>query len=891
VNRHFARFVSKVRALFTPGAADAAFEREVAAHLAFLKDQFLRQGLPPAEAGRQAQLAIGGLEHTRQSHRDARALLWLSQARQDIRQALRSMRREPGFAAASILTLALGVGANTAVFSVIDAVLLRSLPYPEPDRIVQLFLASADGSTAGTSISDLRFLLERATSIEDIAAFDFGQSEMGLTSGFPEQVHGIHVTSGYFAVFSTPILLGRAFSPSDDQGPGSNIVILSYELWRTRFGGDLKIVGKQISLDKQPFTVIGVTGSGFRSEPAGTRLWIPFHFDRQPDDKVHSFGVVARLKPGISLAQANAQLDAASRNAQRTAQLPESHFQFQLRNFRDAMVGRVRPSLLVLQGTVILVLLIACANLASLFLVRMTTRRQEFAIRAAIGAGHGRILRQLITESLLLCSLGCAAGVALGLLAIRAMLHAAPGNLPRIGQTGSAFGLDGHVLAFAVLLCLATGLLFGSLPALAAFRTRITGALNPSGSQQSMGVRVRRSQSIVVVGEVALSLILLIGAVLLLHTFFDLIRVDPGFDPQRVLVMTMPLRVGHADPGAQVENLIRDTHLQLAAVPGVEFSAATFSPPFASRMGLPFASESGQAISGDGEWQAVSPDYFSVLRIPLLRGRTFNAGDNAGAVPVVLINDAMARRFWPKQNPLGQLILIGKGISAAFEDKPRRIVGVVADTRDDDLSSPPGPTMIIPTAQVPDGIVEFESQFGPLTWLIRTRVEPHRALASAIAEQLQKASLGRPVGSQRTMQDVLSQSIESQRFNMLLVSIFALIALLLASIGIYGVVDYAVARRTQEIGIRLALGADREAIRRLILRESSLQGMLGVLSGAVGALFLVRFLDGLLYGVSIRDPATFAAGAVLLELLTVLSAWIPAQKATRLDPIKALRCQ
>lgn len=890
MNRYIAQAVAKLRNLVTSSEADADFEREIRTHLTFLEEDFLRRGLAPAEARRAAQIECGNLELTRQSHRDGRAFLWLTQAGQDIRHAARSMRRSKGFTVAAILTLALGIGANTAVFSVIDAVLLKPLNYPDPDRIVQFFLTSSSGIAKGASIPDLRFWQDHANSVEEIAAFDFGQSEMGLTSGTPEQVHGIHVTSNYFRLFGAPLALGRTFNKDEDSAQGPNVVVLSYKLWKRRFAGDDQIIGKAISLDKEWYTVIGVTGESFHTEPE-TQLWIPFHFDLNSVDQLHSFGVAARLKPGITLAQANAQLSAASEAARRDFKLPDPDLQFQLRKLSDEMVSYVRPSLLLLQGAVILVLLIACANLANLLLMRMTVRKREFAIRGAIGAGRGRILRQLIVESLLLCTFGCVVGVTLGLIGARALLIANPNAVPYIGKPSLAFGLDWLVLVFAAGLSMLTSLIFGLLPALDICREGFENVLREAGARQGTGARSKRAQSIIVVSEVSLSLVLLIGATLLIRTFISLSRVEPGFDSHHVVLMTMPLHGGHTDTAASVTSMVRDARQELAAVPGIESSAATFSAPYASRMGLPFTSASSNStVSGDGEWMAVSPGYFDVLKIPILRGRDFNSGDTANAPAVVLINEAMAKRFWSGRNPVGQQILIGKGLGPKFKDTPRQIIGIVGDTRDDDLSKAPEPTMIIPDAQEPDQMVELETQFGPMWWLIRTRLEPQQ-LISAVSEPFRRASGGRPAGGVRTMDDVLSASIARQRFNMLVLSVFALIALLLAALGIYSVMAYSVTQRTHEIGVRMALGANQNDVRNMVLREGMARGLAGMVCGMCAAWFLVRLLADMLYGVSMRDPAVFLAVPVLLICLTAVAAWIPARRAARLDPVQALRME
>jgi predicted permease len=886
VNRSIAQVIRKLGNLVSAKRADAEFDREVGTHLAFLEEEFLHRGLTPAEARRKARLACGGLELTRQIHRDGRSFLWLAQAGQDLRHALGSMGRSKGFTAAAVLTLALGVGANTAVFSVIDAVLLKPLDYPEPSRIVQFFLSSPAGTARGESIPDLRFLLDGASSVEQISAYDFSQSEMGLTSAVPEQVHGIHVTSNFFRLFGVPFLEGRGFNEDEDKAQGANVVVLSYRLWKRRFGGDEGIIGKQISLNKSWFTVVGVTAEGFAPE-SGAELWIPFHFNLNAADGVHSFAVAARLRPGVTLAQANAQLRAVSDPARRAGKLPDPDFDFQLRGLKDAMVSDGRSSLVLLQGAVILVFLIACANLGNLLMIRMTVRRREFAIRGAIGAGRGRILRQLTVESLLLNAIGCFIGAAMGLFGVRALLKAGPDALP----FHVALGLDWRVLGFAAGVSLLTSLVFGLLPAVKVCREGFESLLRESGNRPGTGARTNRAHSLVVVSEVALSLILLVGAALLMRTFIALDRVDPGFDRSHVVLMTMPLGGDRPATASGLAEMVREARVELEAVPGVSSCAATFSAPYASRMGLPFLSASNAStISGDAEWMAVSPGYFRTLRIPVLRGRDLNSNDTPDAPAVVVINEALAKRYWAGRDPLGQQIVIGMGLGAKVDDKPRQIIGIVGDARDEDLSHPAEPTMIIPDAQQSDQMVAFWAGFGPLHWLIRSPLETGHVV-SAASPILERASGGRPVGSIQTLEDVLSASLARERFNMLLLSLFALIALLLAATGIYGVMAYSVSRRAQEMGLRMALGADRRSVQKMVLSQALGQGLVGVACGMCAAFFLVRLLSGELYGVSMRDPAVFLGVAAFLVLLTAGSAWIPARRASRLDPAQALRME
>ena len=889
MNRHLARYLAKLRNLYAAKTADDDFEREIQAHLNFLEREYLRQGLTSTEAHHRARLACGGIERTRQAHRDERSFLWLSQAGQDLLHALRSMKRAPGFTFAAVLTLTLGIGANTAVFSVVNAVLIRPLPYPDPDRIVQVILASKGGEQRGQSIPDFRFLLDRANAVQDITAYDFGQSEMGLTSGVPEQVRGIHVTSNYFRLFGAPFL-ARSFDSADDRVNGPRVVILSYALWKDRFGGNKNIVGEAISLDKQPYTVIGITAKSFHSEPEA-ELWIPFQFNLNSEDKLHSFAVAARIKPNMTLAQANSQLYAASESAKQLSELPDPDFQFQLRSLRDVMVGEVRSPLLTLEGAVGFVLLIACANLTNLLLVRMTVRRREFAIRAAIGAGPGRILRQLIVESLLLSFCGCTAGAIVGILGVNLLLKIVPGNMPGIQEMNATVGLDWRVLLFAAGLSIVTGLVLAIAPALAVLRPKLIETLNEAGSRQGLGTRTKWLHSLTVISEVGLSLILLIGAALLIRTFILLNGVDPGFDSHHVLMMTMPMGTGRAESAATLSAMVRDARQQLAGIPGVEASSASFSPPFASRMGLPFASVSGASeTSGDGDWLAASPGYFQVLKIPIVRGRDFDSRDESGAPPVVMINDTMAKRYWPRRDALGQQIVIGKGLGPKFEDKPRTIIGIFGNTRDDGLAQAPAPTMVIPDAQEPDGIIEMMSKFGPIWWMVRTRMEPHQ-LIPAVPEELRKVSGGRPVGDIGTMDDILARSIAGQRFEMLLLSIFAFVALLLAAVGVYGVIAYSVAQRTHEIGVRMALGADRSSVRNMVLREGLLKGTIGIVCGTCAAFFLARLLAGLLFGVSSHDAVVFVATPLVLEGVTAVAALIPARRAANFDPVRALRSE
>ncbi len=887
------RLFARLRGLFGNVRQEEELEREIAAHLALLEDEFQNKGMGPGEARLAARRAYGGVEQSKQLHREERAYQGLAQIAQDIRYAFRQLSRARSFTIAAVLTLALGIGANTAIFSVINAVLLKPLSYPAPDRMVQFLLILQGGSTRGASIPNFHLWQQQTRVFQDVSAYDFGGHGINLTGGTPERVHALHVTEGYFRLFGAPILLGRTFTTQEDSPNGGKFVVISYGLWKRKFGGDPNIVGKAISLESEPFTVLGVTGQQFQPDPAAD-LWVPFQFDPNSNSNAHIFLVAGRLKPGVPLGHANAQLQLAANRARRKDPVADPELSFRVEPLRDAVVGDARSSLLLIGAAVSFVLLIACANVANLLLVRATGRKREFAIRAALGAARRRIVSQLLTESILLSATGGLLGLALGLICIRALLALSPGDIPRVGENGSAVGLDWRVLAFTLGLSLLTGIVFGLFPALAASRPDLNATLKESGSRQGTGFRQSKARSMLVISEVSLAMLLLIGAALLIRTFIALRAVNPGFNSHHVLTMDMSLAGAHFAKTANVTRLSRDAREKFRAVPGVEASAATCFPPFASRGGFPFVivgrPQASSSETGDGLWMDVSPGYFDVLQIPILRGRDFTEQDDAGAPPVVIINQAMAKRFWPGQDPLGEQIIIGKGIGPEFADVPRQIVGIVGDTRDTDLSVVPEPTMVVPQAQEPDRMTAFWLQFGPIVWVVRTRGEPHQ-FATALAEQLRQASGGLPVARVRSMDEVVVGSTARQDFNMLLLMIFAISALMLAAIGIYGVMAYSVAQRTQEIAIRMAFGADPATVRNLILRQGMLLAIAGVLVGVGAALGLTHLIASFLFGVTTSDPVVFLVVPALLSSVALLAVWIPARRAARLSPIRALHIE
>ena len=811
---------------------------------------------------------------------------------QDIRYGLRSFRKSPGFTLTAVAALALGIGGTAAIFSVINTVLLQPLPYPDAGRIVALGLSSPQGTGYGLAVPEFVAMEQATKSIETFAAYDFGGPGINLTGDRPEQLQGIHVSAGYFQVFGAPMALGRAFSAGEDRPHGPKVVVISNGLWRSHFGGDPGLVGKTIPLGGDPYVVIGVLGRSFSPDPAAD-LWLPLQADPNSTDQAHYLVGAALLRPTATPDQARAELRLAADGFGR--KFPGdlgAQGSFTAAPLREVQVSGARQALLILFGAVGLVLLIACANVANLLLARATIRRREIAIRAAMGAGRRRIIRQLLTESVLLALAGGILGLGIGFTGVRALLVISPGNIPRIGQQGSAVSLDWRVLGFTLQVSLLTGIVFGLIPAFNASRSDLNATLKESGARAGAGIRQNKARSILVVTEMALAVVLLVGAALLIRTFAAMRSVDPGFDPHNVLTMQMSLLGPRFEKTAGVTQMVRDAEQRVGGIPGVLAVTATEAIPLAGGFGLPFNIEgrpTGKSpYTGGAGWDPVSPGFFSVYRIPLRRGRLFTDLDDAAAPGVVIINEAMARQYWPKGDPVGTQITIGKGVGPEFNEPPREIVGVVANIRDNGLNHDPGPIMYVPLAQVNDGVIALNNRFVPVTWAVRTETQPF-SLSAQIQEQLRIVSGGLPVAHIQSMDQVVSRSTASTNFNMTLLGIFAAVALLLAAIGIYGLMAYSVQQRTQEIGIRMALGAVSKDVRNMVVRQGMALALGGVVLGAGCALGLSRLLTSMLFGVTARDPVTFAAVAAALALVALVATCVPALRATRVDPMVALR--
>ena len=803
------------------------------------------------------------------------------------------LAKNPGFSLVAVLTLALGIGANTAIFSVINTVLLKPLPYPQSDRIVQLQTSFPGGGNGVTSIPKYMAWRDLTEVFDQASLYDLGVGRMNMTGGDrPEQISGIHVSANYFQLFGARVAQGRTFTADDDIPNGPHVAVISSGLWHSRYGGDPNMVGKNIEIGNQAYEVIGILDPGFRWDPV-MDIWLPLQADPNSANQGNYLLSAARLKPGVSIAQAKAAMSVAAdafRKKFPRSLGPKNGFTVQ--SLEEAEVANVSSALLLLLGTVAFVLLIACANIANLLLARAAVRRREIAIRAALGAGRRRIINQLLTESVLLSLAGGLLGLVLGYFGVRALLAMNPGNIPRIGEKGAGLTMDWRVLVFTLVLSILTGILFGMIPAIHASRIDLNITLKESGSRSGSGFRQNKARAILVVTEMALALVLLVGSALLIRTYIALRNVQPGFDRHNILTMNMSLNDARYQKTAGVALLVRGGVERIESLPGVESAATTCSLPLEPSFGLGFAIEGRPETDiqnrPGGAWRSVSANYFSVFRIPILRGRPFTDQDDAGATPVVLINEALAKQYWPKGDPLGERITIGKDAGPQFAEPARQIIGVVGDVRDGGLNQKPFPIMYIPVSQVTDGMTALNEQILPIMWVVRTKVAPY-SLSADIQRELREASGGLPVGHIRSMDQVVVESTARNDFNTTLLTIFAAVALLLAAIGIYGLMAYSVQQRTQEIGIRMALGAGPGNVRKMIVLQGMKLALFGVFLGVAAAFGLARLMANMIYGVKTWDPVVFVTVTILLSAVALFATYVPARRAARVSPIVALR--
>jgi len=827
---------------------------------------------------------------------------------QDLRYGARMLLKRPGFTLIAVLTLALGIGANTAIFSVVNATLLRPLPFQQPERLALFW-----GSKPRTNMPQLPLSLPnfndvraQCQSCESLSAWTIGHSNLTQANpaqgAEPERVQYAIVSADFFATLGVQPLLGRSFRAEEDNPGNASAVIVSHSLWQRRLGADPAFIGKTITLDGRAREVCGVLPEGFRfaSFPKETEVWLPFGLDPFRDRKyargTSALGAIARLKPGVNLAAAQTELDAISRRLEQA----EPHFNTGWRLHAVALheqaSGKLRRGLFVLLGAVAFLLLIACVNVANLQLGRAAARRRELAIRAALGAGRWRIVRQLLVESLLLAVLGGGAGVLLawwGVDLFALIPYNAPNLFTPYTVAPEQIGIDGRVLGGACLLALLTGVLFGLAPALQmgqAAKTNLPMALKEGGAQaaQAMG----RGRGLLVVAEVALALVLLIGAGLMIRSFARLQQVEPGFDPRNVLTfdINLPESKYQRPQAAQFYERLLE---RLAAAPGVVAAGAVEYLPLSGIdgntglliEGRPEPAPSGRIFAHN---RVVTPDYFRALGMRLRQGRAFTAADNDKAPRVAVINETLARRYWPGENPIGKRAALDFEAMRFYPDRApdfdlalglREIVGIVADVKHRGLAGETVPEFYAPLAQRPAR---------NLTVVVRTAADP-AGLLDVARNEVRALDKDQPIANASTMSEWLAASVAQPRFNFLLLTAFAAIALLLAALGIYGVMAWTVTQRTREIGIRLALGAQSGDVLRLVIKQGMKLALMGVVIGLAAAFALTRLMTSLLYDVSAADPVTFAVIALLLTLIALLACWIPARRATKVDPLVALR--
>lgn len=812
----------------------------------------------------------------------------------DIKHALRMFVQSPAFALAAVAALTLGIAVNTAIFSVVNAVLLRPLPFPNADRIV-FFMTTGPNGPGFPGASPAKFAhFQQQTQVTELAAA-FNSYLVNYTDGsFPEQLRGGRVSRDFFPLFGAQTVLGRTFSADEDQPRGDKVALVSRTFWQDRLASDPHIVGKAISLGAVPHTVIGVLDdfefADVFNQPV--QVWVPFQLDPNTSDHGHYFQSAGRLNDGIDVEQARARLRASA--ADFRAKYPKSigpQEGFSVEPIGEVLVRNVRQSLFVMIGAVGFVLLIACANVANLLLVRATGRKREIAIRAALGGSRRRIISQVLTESVVLSAIGGALGLLFGILAIRAMLSINTAGLPRIGQDGLLVAVDWRVLGFTTLLSLATGFIFGLIPAIQSAKTDLTSTLKETGGRSGTGFRQNKTRSILVVTEVALALTLLIGSSLLIRSAVALSRVEPGFDAGNVLTMRMSLAGPQYGSAQAVDLMVQNATERLKAVPGILNVAATCCVPLQGGFGLPFV-VAGRPLGdtpfhGGGGWINITPEYFDVFRIPVRKGRAFTERDDSVAPPVVIVNEAFVNEFFKDQEPLEQRLIIGGSMREFSTEQPRQIIGVVGDTRDAGLQQRPFPVMYVPQAQVPDAANALNVGIAPVGWVVRTAGDPY-AMSEPIQESLRQ-STGLPVSQVRSMADVVVRSTSRQRFNMWLMTTFGASALLLAAIGIYGLMAYSVEQRTQEIGIRLSLGADGGAVRRMVMAQGMRLAIVGVMIGLAASWGLARTMTTFLFEIEPRDPLVFVGVPLLLTLVALVAVFLPAWRASKVDPIVALR--
>ncbi len=881
----FPQLRSLWKALWNRSQIESELDAEMRFHVESRAQDLLRSGLSREDAHRRARIEFGSIGSYQEKVRETRRVTWLEDFAQDLRYGWRVLRKNPGFAVVAVLTLALGIGANTAIFSVVYAVLLKPLPYAKSDELFNVFEAQPQEGITGTGWSFMNFaeLREQSHVFSEMAGVQ--KHQLTLTGqGAPAVVNTSVVTPELFSLFGEKPLAGRVFFSEDGKPGALPVVIVSENLWRGTFGADPKIIGSSISLDKRSFSVIGIMPAAFRFPflTKSEQLWIPLVQDPLFGSWMNRRGghwlqVTGRLKPGVSLTQAQAELDALSARFAKEFPAENGGWTIRMVPLQQMIVGNAKPPLLVLLGAVGLVLLIACANIANLLLTRATSRAREIAVRTTLGAGRARIVRQLLSETAVLGLLGGATGIALAYWGVQGLSALLPESLPRV----NAIRVDNVVLGFALLLSAIASCAFGLAPALFAANSNLQTSLREGGGRSGESRNRRRARSFLAAGEIALAMVLLVAAGLLLRSFANLTSVSPGFDVQRVMKADISLPQFQYSKPQQWTAFSDELLARIQVQPGLQESAVAVPRPIVDGVinlafdivGSPAASASA---SRTANYVSVSPEYFRVMGIPLLSGRLFNRRDVMPSQHITVVSKAMARLYFPNQDPLG------KQLTVAFpfdNGAPREIVGIVDDVRDVALGQDPGPMMYVPFAQAP---------FWGANVIVKSTLSTS-SVAATIRQQVRKIDKDLPVTDVAMMPEIIQASVAQPRFRTFLLGLFAAMALVLAATGIFGVISYSVSQRTREIGIRMALGAQSENVLMQVLKEGARLAAIGLALGLAGSLAAMRLIATLLFRVKPADPLTFVVVAVILAGVTLAASYIPARRATRVDPMVALR--
>ena len=811
---------------------------------------------------------------------------------QDLRYGVRMLLKHPGVSIVAIVTLALGIGANTAIFSVVNAVLLRPLTYKDPERLVSLWENVPSQGRSRAAPANFHDWKKQNTLFQDIAAY--GASSMTLTGdGEPEQVLGARVGSGYFAVVGVEPMLGRSFSAEEYEVGKGQVVILGNNFWKRRYGGDRNIVDRTITLDGSSYTVVGVMPPGLypmRPTPGGQiafdesdqHFWTPMSFDPgwAAVRTAHVLGVIGRLKRGVTMDQATAEMNTIGARLEQayTANRGEGII---VSPFMNEVVGDVRTALLTLLVAVGVILLIACANIAGLLLAQHASRSKEIAIRAALGASRGRLVRQFFLEGLLLSLLGSLAGIGLATVGLNALLKLVTQNIPRLEHAQ----LDWQVLGFTLLLTIATCFVFGLIPAWHASKPDLHTTLEQTGRTSGPGGRRLRLRQALVIFQVSMAVMLVIGAGLLIKSFWRLQRVDPGFRAERVLAASVTLPFLKYEKPEQINQFFNQLHDRISNLPGVQSTAIAYDHPLQTNWGESFAIEGRVTPPNTRDMTAnfnpIGPDYFVTVGAPMIRGRQFTPQDDPNHPGVVIVNEAFVRQHFPNEEPLGRRLILSQP-ARLWRDNTRtafEIVGIVGDVKSGGLQAETKPTYYVPTMQAP---------LHDMTLLVRTTTEP-TAIVPALRQAVWSIDPNQPISDVSTMEQIVSDSISQPRLNMTLMALFGALALILAAVGIYGLLSYTVTQRTREMGIRMALGAQVGDVLRLVLKQGMVLAIIGQVIGLAGALALTRLIRALLFGVTPTDVTIFAAVVAVLTTIALLACYLPARRATKVDPLKALR--